>query len=117
MSTVGRRGGRDDTGGGSRLLSALLTEMDGLELATGLFVIAATNRPERLDPAFIRPGRLDVLQYVPPPDVDGRLQILEIHTREMPLADNVNLRNLAAITDHFTGVLAVVSILHLHHKI
>lgn len=110
-SAVGRRRGRDESGGGSRLLSTLLTEMDGLELASGLLVIAATNRPERLDPAFIRPGRLDILQYVPPPDRDGRLQILKIHTRKMPLADDVDLQILASTTELFTGASATASIL------
>lgn len=58
----------------------------------GVQVLAATNRPQALDSALLRPGRLDVLLYVPPPDAAGRLQILQIHTRKMPLADDVNLQ-------------------------
>ena len=81
----------DDADGGSggggapdvsaRLLSALLTEMDGLEAAPGVVVLAATNRPAALDAALLRPGRLDVLLYVGPPDADARLEALRIHTR------------------------------------
>lgn len=93
--------------GNSRLLSTLLTEMDGLENSTGLLVLAATNRPGCLDHAFIRPGRLDVHLYVPPPDLDGRHQTLQIHTRDMPLTDDVNLMDIAVKTDFFTGMSAL----------
>ena len=60
--------------------------------AAGVQILAATNRPQALDPALLRPGRLDLILYVPPPDVAGRLQTLEIHTREMPLAPDVDLQ-------------------------
>ncbi len=86
-----------------RLLSTLLTEMDGLELSTGVLVLAATNRPGALDPALLRPGRFDALLYVPPPDEAGRLEALCIHTRSMPLAADVELAALAADTERFTG--------------
>ncbi|GMH34461.1 hypothetical protein BSKO_02295 [Bryopsis sp. KO-2023] len=105
-SIAGKRpAGERQQGGESnaRLLSTLLTEMDGLELSTGLLVIAATNRPASLDPAFIRPGRLDVTLYVPPPDEIGRLQTLKIHSRDMPLALDIDLPALANSTENFTG--------------
>lgn len=86
-----------------RLLSTLLTEMDGLELATGVLTLAATNRPGALDPALLRPGRFDVILYVPPPDEVGRLEALRIHTRRMPLAADVDLGTLAAGMERFTG--------------
>ncbi|KAK9843703.1 hypothetical protein WJX81_003048 [Elliptochloris bilobata] len=105
IDAVGGR--RENDGGGSgasaRLLSALLTEMDGLELAIGVLVLAATNRPAALDAALVRPGRLDLLLYVPPPDAPGRLATLRIHTRDMPLAPDVDLPALAADTERFTG--------------
>lgn len=92
--------------GNSRLLSTLLTEMDGLETSSGLLVIAATNRPGCLDHAFIRPGRLDARLFVPPPDLDGRHQILQIHTKDMPLSNDVDLLDIAEKTDFFTGIPA-----------
>eukprot|EP00891_Asterochloris_glomerata_P007187 jgi/Astpho2/7187/Aster-01505 len=101
-SLAGSRAEGDSGSGataGVRLLSALLTEMDGLELATGVQVIAATNRPGAIDAALLRPGRLEMLLFVPPPDAAGRLQVLEIHTRSMPLAPDA----WAAATDLFTG--------------
>ncbi|KAL0051736.1 hypothetical protein WJX82_001191 [Trebouxia sp. C0006] len=108
-SLAGKRdegeGGRGGSSGhaGSRLLSALLTEMDGMELATGVQILAATNRPGALDAALLRPGRLDLILYVPPPDVAGRLQTLQIHTQDMPLAEDVDLQAMAAACDMFTG--------------
>lgn len=86
-----------------QLLSTLLTEMDGMELATGVLVLAATNRPDQIDTALLRPGRFDVLLYVPPPDRAGRLQALQVFTLKMPLADDVDLSALADITDFYTG--------------
>ncbi|CAL8469303.1 g8844 [Coccomyxa elongata] len=104
---VGGRAQETSSGGGSdastRILSTLLTEMDGLESSTGVLVLAATNRPHVLDAALLRPGRLDVLLYVPPPDVLGRLDILRVHSRGMPLAEDVDLQALAHRTDTFTG--------------
>src|SRR5919201_791045 len=69
-----------------RMISQLLTELDGLEMLTNVIVIAATNRPDIMDPALLRPGRFDRLLYVPPPDRDSRIQIIKIHTRKKPLA-------------------------------
>jgi transitional endoplasmic reticulum ATPase len=100
-----RRGG--GIGGDShvteRLISQLLTELDGLEILTNVIVIAATNRPDIIDPALLRPGRFDRLLYVPPPDRNSRLQIIAIHTKKKPLADDTNLEQLADHTDGYTG--------------
>jgi len=86
-----------------RVVSQLLTEIDGLEKLEGVVVIGATNRPDILDPALLRPGRFDRVVYVPPPDKKARLEILKIHTRRMPLAEDVNLEDLADITEGFSG--------------
>ncbi|MCE4599187.1 MAG: CDC48 family AAA ATPase [Desulfurococcales archaeon] len=88
---------------GERIVSQLLTEIDGITDLHDVTVIAATNRPDILDPALLRPGRLEKLIYVPPPDEQGRMEILKIHTRTMPLADDVDLRELARITEGYTG--------------
>ncbi|XP_031490390.1 cell division control protein 48 homolog B isoform X2 [Nymphaea colorata] len=88
---------------GERLLSTLLTEMDGLESATGVLVLAATNRPHAIDAALMRPGRFDLVLYVPPPDMEARVEILQVHTRHMKLDKDVDLEQIAAETDLFTG--------------
>ncbi|WZZ73909.1 hypothetical protein YC2023_085279 [Brassica napus] len=88
---------------GERLLSTLLTEMDGLEEAKGILVLAATNRPYAIDAALMRPGRFDLVMYVPPPDVEARLEILQVHTRNMRLGEDVDLRRIAEETELFTG--------------
>ncbi|KAF3324056.1 cell division control protein 48 B isoform X1 [Carex littledalei] len=88
---------------GERLLSTLLTEMDGLELSTGIIVLAATNRPRAIDAALLRPGRFDLVLYVPPPDLEGRHEILKIHTRKMMLSEDIDLLAIAQQTDLFTG--------------
>ena len=99
-----RRGLRHDTSGVTdRIVNQLLTEMDGIEPLRNVVVIAATNRPDILDPALLRPGRFDRLIYVPPPDKRARLEILRIHTRNMPLADDVDLEHLATTTEGYTG--------------
>ncbi|KAJ8476260.1 hypothetical protein OPV22_019987 [Ensete ventricosum] len=106
-SIAPKRGHGGSSGGnvtvGERLLSTLLTEMDGLELATGIIVLAATNRPHAIDAALMRPGRFDLVLYVPPPDAEGRHEILRIHTRHMKLGEDVDLREVAESTDLFTG--------------
>jgi transitional endoplasmic reticulum ATPase len=86
-----------------RVISQLLTELDGLEVLTNVIVIAATNRPDIIDPALLRPGRFDRLLYVPPPDKDSRLQIIKIHIKKKPLAEDVNIEWLADHTDGYTG--------------
>ena len=86
-----------------RVISQLLTEMDGLEVLSNVIIIAATNRPDIIDAALLRPGRFDRLLYVPPPDKEARMQILKIHTSKKPLADDVNIDTLANQTEGYTG--------------
>lgn len=86
-----------------RVVNTLLAEMDGIEEMQSVVVIGATNRPTLIDPALMRPGRLDELIYVTVPDKAGRRHILGIHTRNMPLAKDVDLDDLAGRTDKFTG--------------
>ncbi|RLE74696.1 MAG: AAA family ATPase [Thermoprotei archaeon] len=86
-----------------RVVSQLLTEIDGLEKLEGVMVIGATNRPDILDPALLRPGRFDRIVYVPPPDRKARYEILKIHTKNMPLAEDIDLEELADITEGFSG--------------
>ena len=98
------RGFRHDTSGVTdRIVNQMLTEMDGIQPLTNVVVIAATNRPDILDPALLRPGRFDRLIYVPPPDKKSRLEILKIHTRNVPLADDVDLEKIAEMTEGYTG--------------
>lgn len=98
-----RGGGFGEPAVTERVVNTLLAEMDGLETLQAVVVIGATNRPNLLDPALLRPGRFDELVYVPVPDAGGRRRILEIHTEEMPLADEVDLDDLAGRTEGFTG--------------
>ncbi len=105
------RGGDSDSHVIERVISQLLTEMDGLEALNNVVVIAATNRPDMIDPALLRPGRFDRLVRIGPPDLEARRQILKVHTKERPLAADVNLDELAKRTDGFTGadITAVVN--------
>lgn len=101
---VPRRGmGYGDSGATERVISQLLTEMDGIESLENVVVIAATNRPDILDPAILRPGRIDRLIYVPPPDFKSLLNIYKIHTKNMPLSKNVDLEDLARMSAGFSG--------------
>jgi len=84
-----------DAGVSDKVTSQILTELDGIEDLKGVFILAATNRLELVDPALLRPGRFDELVYLPPPNVKAREKILEIHTRGKPLAEDVNLKALA----------------------
>ncbi|WP_436901245.1 CDC48 family AAA ATPase [Halovenus halobia] len=103
-SIAGKRGQNSgDSGVGERVVSQLLTELDGLEELEDVVVIATTNRPDLIDPALVRPGRLDRHIHVPVPDEGGRRKILEVHTRDKPLADDVDLDNLARRTDGYVG--------------
>ena len=86
-----------------RVLTQILTELDGLEKLENVVVIAATNRPDILDPALLRAGRFDRQIYVPVPDKETRLKILEVHTKNMPLSKEINLEELAELTDGFVG--------------
>ncbi len=98
-----QRGMSADTQVTERVISQILTEMDGLEELHNVTIIAATNRPDLVDPALIRPGRFDRLVYIPPPDVEARRAIFAIHAKGKPLAPDVALDDLARRTEDFTG--------------
>jgi cell division protease FtsH len=97
---AGLGGGHDER---EQTLNQLLVEMDGFEANEGVILIAATNRPDVLDPALLRPGRFDRQVVVPVPDLKGREAILQVHTRRTPLADSVDLSILARSTPGFSG--------------
>ncbi len=86
-----------------RIVNQLLSEMDGLEELRGVVVIGATNRPDIIDPALLRPGRFDELIMVPVPDFESRKKIFQVHLQKMPLADDVNIDDLVSQTDQYTG--------------
>lgn len=103
-SIAPRRGsGSTDSGVTERVISQLLTELDGLTQNQEIILIAATNRPDIMDPALLRPGRIDRLCYIPPPGEPDRIEIFEIFTRNMPLSKDVDLKELAKKTEHFSG--------------
>ncbi|MEM4733736.1 MAG: CDC48 family AAA ATPase, partial [Candidatus Bathyarchaeia archaeon] len=103
-SLAPRRGlGFSDSGVTERVISQLLTEMDGIVTLQDIVVIAATNRPDMVDSAVLRPGRFDRLIYVPEPDEKSRLQIFQIYTKDMPLAKDVDLNQLAVATKYYSG--------------
>ncbi len=97
------RGQASDGGTTDRVVASLLTELDGVESLRNVVVIGATNRPDLVDPALLRPGRLERLVYVPPPDADARAQILTAAARTVPLADDVDLATLASTLDGFSS--------------
>jgi cell division protease FtsH len=97
---AGLGGGHDER---EQTLNQLLVEMDGFEANQGVIIIAATNRPDVLDPALLRPGRFDRQVVVPQPDVKGRLEILKVHTKNIPLDEHVNLDEIARGTPGFSG--------------
>ncbi|ABE64235.1 membrane protease FtsH catalytic subunit [Nitrobacter hamburgensis X14] len=106
IDAVGRHRGAGLGGGNDereQTLNQLLVEMDGFEANEGVILIAATNRPDVLDPALLRPGRFDRQVVVPNPDVVGREQILKVHVRKVPLAPDVNLKTVARGTPGFSG--------------
>ncbi|MDP9101213.1 MAG: ATP-dependent zinc metalloprotease FtsH [Actinomycetota bacterium] len=107
LDAAGRKRGAGGSGGGSdereQTLNQLLVEMDGFEVQSGIVVIAATNRPDILDPALMRPGRFDRHITVERPDAEGRERILKIHAARKPLADDVDLERIAARCPGFTG--------------
>ena len=103
IDAIAPRRGTDVNRVTDRLINQLLTEMDGIQENSGVVVIAATNRPDILDPALLRPGRFDRLILVPAPDEKARLEILKVHTRRVPLAEDVNLRELAKRTEGYSG--------------
>jgi transitional endoplasmic reticulum ATPase len=99
-----RGGSQGDAGGASdRVVNQLLTEMDGMTSKKNVFVIGATNRPEQLDNALCRPGRLDTLVYVPLPDQASRASILKAQLRKTPVAEDVNIDFIASNTHGFSG--------------
>ncbi|HIQ51152.1 MAG TPA: AAA family ATPase [Nautiliaceae bacterium] len=102
-SIAPRRGQYFDAGVTERIVNQILTEMDGIEEMTDVVVIAATNRPDIIDPALMRPGRFDRIIYVPIPDKEARLEILKVHTKNVPLAKDVNLEKLSELTEGYTG--------------
>ena len=100
---AGKRGVETGTKVTERVLNQLLAEMDGLEDLKGILVVGATNRPDMLDPALLRPGRFDKILLVNAPEEKGRLKILQIHTKNMPLAKDVNVKEFAKKTIGYTG--------------
>lgn len=98
-----RGSGTSDSNVTERVISQFLTEMDGLEELRNVVIIAATNRPDILDPALLRPGRFDRMLLVPPPDLEARKQIFRIHTKKTPLAEDVKLDDMAKKTEGYTG--------------
>src|SRR5881296_2697714 len=105
LDSVAPRRGSDlgDSGASERVISQLLTEMDGIESLVNVVVIGASNRPNMIDPAILRPGRFDRLIYVPAPDHATRRQILKIHTRNMPLTPDVDLDRITSQTAGYSG--------------
>lgn len=106
IDAVGRHRGAGMGGGNDereQTLNQMLVEMDGFEASSGIIIIAATNRPDVLDPALLRPGRLDRQVTVGLPDIRGREQILNVHTRKVPVSTNVTLRTVARGTPGFSG--------------
>ncbi|MBY8997087.1 MAG: CDC48 family AAA ATPase [Candidatus Thorarchaeota archaeon] len=97
------RGMRDDTGVSQRIVNQFLAELDGMLTLQNVLVIGATNRADILDPAVLRPGRFDGVVFVPPPDLEARIEIFQVHTREMPLDSGVDIEKLADLTEGFSG--------------
>eukprot|EP00069_Balaena_mysticetus_P015644 bmy_09341T0 len=103
FESIAPRRGHDNTGVTDRVVNQLLTQLDGVEGLQGVYVLAATSRPDLIDPALLRPGRLDKCVYCPPPDQVSRLEILNVLSDSLPLADDVDLQNVASVTNSFTG--------------
>ncbi len=107
IDAVGRARGALNLGGGhderEQTLNQLLVEMDGFDTSEGIIVVAATNRPDILDPALLRPGRFDRQIFIPKPDVKGRYEILKVHAKNKKLAEDVDLEVVARATPGFTG--------------
>ena len=97
------RGMEGVNAGTERMVSQLLTEMDGIQELSGVVIIAATNRLDMIDTALLRPGRFDKIVFVPKPDLSTRLKILEIYAKEKPITTDVNLHRIAELTDGFSG--------------
>ncbi|MFX0001179.1 MAG: CDC48 family AAA ATPase [Candidatus Hodarchaeota archaeon] len=97
------RGNYEGTHTFASIVNQILVEMDGIENRKGIVIIASTNRPDIVDPAFLRPGRFDRLIFVEAPDVDARIKILEVHTKAMPLSEDISLKRIAQITEGYSG--------------
>lgn len=102
-SIASTRPSSDEYQSSEKILSQLLSEIDNIKNTSGVFVVAATNRPDLIDPALLRPGRVDLLVYVPPPDEASRLEVLRILTSKMPLAEDVSLEEIAKQTQGYSG--------------
>uniref|UniRef100_A0A668AH40 Peroxisomal ATPase PEX1 n=1 Tax=Myripristis murdjan TaxID=586833 RepID=A0A668AH40_9TELE len=103
FDSLAPRRGHDSTGVTDRVVNQLLTQLDGVEGLQGVYVLAATSRPDLIDPALLRPGRLDKSLYCPPPDLEARVEILRALSAGVPLAADVDLQQLASATELFTG--------------
>ncbi|XP_034375477.1 peroxisomal ATPase PEX1 isoform X2 [Arvicanthis niloticus] len=103
FESIAPRRGHDNTGVTDRVVNQLLTQLDGVEGLQGVYVLAATSRPDLIDPALLRPGRLDKCVYCPPPDQVSRLEILTVLSKSLALADDVDLQHVASVTESFTG--------------
>ncbi|XP_069033216.1 peroxisomal ATPase PEX1 [Embiotoca jacksoni] len=103
FDSLAPRRGHDNTGVTDRVVNQLLTQLDGVEGLQGVYVLGATSRPDLIDPALLRPGRLDKSLYCPPPNLEARVEILKALSIGVPLAADVDLEQLAAGTEHFTG--------------
>lgn len=103
FDSIAPKRGHDNTGVTDRVVNQLLTELDGVEALTGVFVFAATSRPDLLDAALLRPGRLDRLLFCDFPSARERLEILDVLSRKLPLASDVDLGSIASITEGFSG--------------
>ncbi|XP_063308514.1 peroxisomal ATPase PEX1 isoform X1 [Pelobates fuscus] len=103
FDSIAPRRGHDNTGVTDRVVNQMLTQLDGVEGLQGVYVLAASSRPDLIDPALLRPGRLDECLYCPPPDQISRIEILKGLSHSMLLDDDVNFRQIAALTENFTG--------------
>ncbi|XP_041665948.1 peroxisome biogenesis factor 1 [Cheilinus undulatus] len=103
FDSLAPRRGHDSTGVTDRVVNQLLTQLDGVEGLQGVYVLAASSRPDLIDPALLRPGRLDKSLYCPPPDLEARVEILKALSDGVHLAADVDLEQLAAVTEQFTG--------------
>jgi AAA family ATPase len=104
-SIVGERGSsaKGASSVHERVIAQLLIEIDGVESLKGVTIVAATNRPDMIDPALLRPGRLDRIVYVPLPDAETRRDIFRIHFRKMPVAHDIELEELIELTNGYSG--------------
>ncbi|XP_064300689.1 peroxisomal ATPase PEX1 [Phalacrocorax carbo] len=103
FDSIAPRRGHDNTGVTDRVVNQLLTQLDGVEGLQGVYVLAATSRPDLIDPALLRPGRLDKCLYCPPPDQNSRYEILKALSHSLSLANDVDFQDLAAKTERLTG--------------